>query len=93
MNPDLFSNSPAGRVIKTETGFYAFLPHPLPPDIQLTPALINILSEADRALGELAGLGNTLLNPHLLILPFSRREAVLSSRIEGAQATLSTSNS
>lgn len=89
MNPDLFLNSPAGRVIKTETGFYAFLPNPLPPDIQLTPTLINVLSEADHALGELAGLGNMLLNPHLLILPFSRREAVLSSRIEGTQATLS----
>lgn len=42
-----------------------------------------MLSEADRALGELAGLGRTIPNPHLLISPFMRREAVLSSRIEG----------
>jgi len=47
------------------------------------------LSRADRALGELAGIGRALPNPHLLILPFARREAVLSSRIEGTQASLS----
>jgi Fic family protein len=44
---------------------------------------------ADLALGTLSGLGETLPNPHLLIYPFIRREAVLSSRIEGTQASLS----
>jgi len=48
--------------------------------------LVNALSEADRLLGELAGLGRTMPNPQLLIRPFVRREAVLSSRIEGTQA-------
>ena len=89
MNPDLFRNSPSGRVIKAPTGYYAFMPNPLPPTLTWTPKLIELLSNADRALGELAGLGNTLFNPHLLILPFSRREAVLSSQIEGTQSTLS----
>ena len=51
--------------------------------------MVTALSDADRALGELAGLGRSLLNPHLLIAPFIRREAVLSSRIEGTQASLS----
>ena len=51
--------------------------------------MVAALSDADRALGELAGLGRSLLNPHLLIAPFVRREAVLSSRIEGTQASLS----
>jgi Fic family protein len=51
--------------------------------------MVNALSVADRALGELAGLGGSLPNPHLLIRPFIRREAVLSSRIEGTQASLS----
>ena len=46
------------------------------------------LSAADRAVGRLAGEGRRLPNPHLLIRPFVRREAVLSSRIEGTQATL-----
>jgi hypothetical protein len=42
------------------------------------------LSAADQALGELAGVGRRMRNPHLLTRPFIRREAVLSSRIEGA---------
>jgi Fic family protein len=50
--------------------------------------LVRTLSDADRALGELAGLGRTMPNPHLLIAPFIRREAVLSSRIEGNQADI-----
>jgi len=49
---------------------------------------VGLLSDADRALGELAGVGKILPNPHLLIAPYIRREALLSSRIEGTQATL-----
>ncbi len=45
------------------------------------------LSEADRAVGTLAGIGRILPNPHLLTHPFLRREAVLSSRIEGTEAS------
>jgi len=51
--------------------------------------LVNRLSDADRALSELAGVARTLPNPHLLIGPFVRKEAVLSSRIEGTQASYS----
>jgi Fic family protein len=47
------------------------------------------LSAADRALGLLAGVGTRLPNPYLLITPFLRREAVLSSKIEGTQAGVS----
>ena len=46
------------------------------------------MSAADRAVGRLAGEGRLLPNLHVLIRPFVRREAVLSSRIEGTQATL-----
>jgi len=46
------------------------------------------MSDADRLVGQLAREGRRLPNPHLLIRPFVRREAVLSSRIEGTQATL-----
>jgi len=53
-----------------------------------TPELVRALSDADRLIGRLAGEGRRLPNPHLLIRPFVRREAVLSSRIEGTQATL-----
>ena len=88
MQPDLFRDSPSGRAVRTPAGFWAFVPNPLPPPFPWTPALVAALSEADRALGELAGLGRALPNPHLLIRPFVRREAVLSSRIEGTQASL-----
>ncbi len=60
----------------------------LPPTIEWTPGLVSALSAADQAVGRLAGEGRRLPNPHLLIRPFLRREAVLSSRIEGTQATL-----
>jgi Fic family protein len=79
---------PTGRWIKTLEGYEAFHPHPLPPEIAWTPRLVRILSQADRLLGRLAGEGRRLPNPHLLIRPFVRREAVYSSRIEGTQATL-----
>jgi len=83
-----YFDSPAGQVMRTIDDVWAFVPHPLPPTLTWSPRLINTLSEADRALGELAGLGRNLVNPNLLIRPFMRREAVLSSRIEGTQATL-----
>ncbi len=67
----------------------AFVPAPLAPDLRWMPGMITLLSAADRALGQLSGLGRSLLNPHLLIGLFARREAVLSSRIEGTQASLS----
>ena len=51
--------------------------------------LASHLSAADRAVGQLAGIGGSLPNPHLLINPFVRREAVLSSQIEGTHASLS----
>jgi Fic family protein len=50
--------------------------------------VVAALSDADRLIGRLAGEGARLPNPHLLMRPFLRREAVLSSRIEGTQATL-----
>lgn len=64
------------------------MPNPLPPQLEWSAEIITALSAADRALGELAGLGHSIPNPHLLVRPFVRREAVLSSRIEGTQASL-----
>ncbi|MBI3028192.1 MAG: N-6 DNA methylase [Candidatus Rokubacteria bacterium] len=77
-----------GRRIPCPGGYTAFLPDPLPPEIVWTPDLVRGLSDADRLIGRLAGEGGRLPNSHLLIRPFVRREAVLSSRIEGTQATL-----
>jgi Fic family protein len=68
--------------------FSAFVPTPLPPKFEWTPKLVRLLSDADRLIGKLAGEAARLPNPHILMRPFARREAVLSSRIEGTQATL-----
>jgi len=90
MDPAAFRSSTAGQVLRVVGwGYWAYHPNPLPPTIVWTPSLVLALSEATAALGELKGLGRTLANPHLLIAPFIRREAVLSSRIEGTQASLS----
>ena len=91
MNPERFRNSTSGQVIRVgqgEAAYWAFSPHPLPPTILPDWELTRALSQADRALSLLAGLGRTMPNPHLLIGPFVRREAVLSSRIEGTQSDI-----
>jgi len=79
---------PPGIKLRCPEGYEAFLPHPLPPKLQLSEKVLRALSDADRLLGRLAGEGRRLPNPHLLIRPFLKREAVYSSRIEGTQATL-----
>lgn len=77
-----------GRTIPCPEGHSAFVPDPLPPSLEWNLGLVRALSDADRAIGRLAGEGGRLPNPHFLLRPFLRREAVLSSRIEGTQATL-----
>jgi Fic family protein len=89
MQPADFTERKSGRLIKHQRGYWAFVPNPLPPEIELSWKLAGEISAADRGLSELAGVARTLPNPHLLIRPFLSREAVLSSRIEGTQASLS----
>src|SRR5947199_4604159 len=89
MDPTAFKAPEAGRVIRTPKGYAAFVPAPLPPTLDYGADLVRALSRADAALSELSGLGQHLPNPHLLIAPYVRREAVLSSRIEGTKASLS----
>jgi Fic family protein len=83
-------NKPSPNSGKTVSlgAYAAFVPAPLPPVLEWTPRLIGVLSDADRLIGRLAGEGGRLPNPHILMRPFVRREAVLSSKIEGTQATL-----
>lgn len=73
----------------SSNGYRAFNPDPLPPDFEIDIELVTALTDAQRALSELAGIGRTIQNPHMLIRPFIRKEAVLSSRIEGTRADLS----
>lgn len=85
------SEQPNGSIIEIGAGearYRAFVPAPLPPRVEFDVELVLGLSNADRALGELAGIGQNAANPQLLIRPFMNREAVLSSRIEGTEAGL-----
>ena len=77
-----------GRFARMPEGYSAFIPNSLPPEFEWTPRIVHALSDADRAIGRLAGEGRRLPNPHVLLRPFVAREAVLSSRIEGTLATL-----
>lgn len=88
MHPEKFRKDGAGKLLGIGREQWAFLPNPLPPRLEITWELAERISDADRSLGELAGVARTIPNPHLLIEPFTRREALLSSRIEGTQATL-----
>ncbi|MFQ5411645.1 MAG: Fic family protein [Phycisphaerae bacterium] len=78
----------SGKSTHRSIGHATGVPEPLPPSLTWTDSLVRSLSDADRLIGHLAGQGTRLPNPHVLIRPFIRREAVLSSRIEGTQATL-----
>ncbi|MBI4455774.1 MAG: Fic family protein [Acidobacteria bacterium] len=84
-----FTKDMWGEVGWSTTGYHYFVPGPLPPLLIASWELTQRLSQADRAVSELSGTARNLPNPHLLIGPFIRREAVLSSRIEGTEASLS----
>lgn len=88
MDPKTFKSESAGKVAYTHTGYWAFIPNPLPPELSWSSPLVLILSEAERDLSRLSTLVNTFSMPRLLSQPFMRHEAVLSSRIEGTRASL-----
>ena len=89
MNEARFSPSQRSYLRRTLEGHIAYFPPKLPRLFAPNPELIQALSSADRALGELSGVGKRLRNPHMLIQPYLRQEAVLSSKIEGTQSSLS----
>ena len=80
----------AGHFRRQLTGYEAFVPKPLPPDppLRWEASLLRMLSEATTALGRLDGLAGSLPNPELFVACYVRREAVLSSQIEGTQSSL-----
>jgi Fic family protein len=88
MRREDFTADAPGRLVVAPEGHLAYVPDPLPPQFALELSTVNLLAGAERALGELKGVGQRLPNPHLLINPFLRREAVLSSRIEGTTTGL-----
>ena len=87
-------NSPSGTLIEVfaKEKYWAFVPQPLPPTAAYinSSSLVLLLSDAATSLGTIElGAGQILPNPYLLIRPYMHQEAVLSSRIEGTQASLS----
>jgi Fic family protein len=83
----------AGKLVVQQTGadgFSAFVPRPLPPDppLQYDDEMKNLVEKANRALGRLDGATYMLPNPDLFLYMYVRKEAVLSSQIEGTQASL-----
>jgi Fic family protein len=80
----------AGRYIMQPAGYRAFIPTPLPPNppLVIDESMQALLSQAERALGRLDGSIQTLPDPDLFVFMYVRKEAVLSSQIEGTQSSL-----
>ena len=80
----------SGKYVNQPTGYRAFIPAPLPPDppIDLSGDLLVRLSEAQMALGRLDGSVQTLPDSDIFVFMYVRKEAVLSSQIEGTQSSL-----
>ncbi|MFW5714128.1 MAG: Fic family protein [Brevefilum sp.] len=82
-----FSKNASGDLVKTLQGYWAFIPAPLPPNETWSHKILSALSKADRSLARLAEVGNSFPVPHMVVKSFIRKEAVLSSQIEGTQTT------
>lgn len=89
MRPDAFTSHARGVVRRDPTGYWAFQPEPLPRRLDLPQEVVTLLDEATGAVHRLGGVGRLIPNPHLLIGPHLRLEAVLSSRIEGTKTDVS----
>jgi len=79
----------SGHLVATDGGHAAFVPAPLPPRLTYSDEFVLALSRADAALSELSGFAGGLRDPQLIVAPFLRQEAILSSRIEGTPTSLS----
>ena len=90
MSADDNNATRGGRWIRQPTGYKAFIPNALPPEppVSMDDELWSLLSQADRALGRLDGSTENVPNPDLFVAMYVRKEAVLSSQIEGTQASL-----
>lgn len=79
----------SGNYVEQAGGFAAFVPAPFPPDdLRIQPRLVDLLEDATLALGKLVGSTEILPDPDLFVFMYVRREAVLSSQIEGTEASL-----
>lgn len=88
------TSSRLGTYVRSSTAgehFDAHIPSPLPPDppLELGPRHQDLLERANRALGRLDGVATLLPETPIFLYAYVRKEAVLSSQIEGTQSTLS----
>lgn len=85
-----YASTPFGEPRRTpgRHGYVAYFPASIPRTIELPAAMVKRLADAEASLGRLAGVGQLVPNPHLLIRPYLLREALSSTRIEGTQASL-----
>lgn len=86
-------NRITGRYVECSKGhdpFLAFIPYPLPPEppLILNDELCDLMEKANRALGRLDGVTSLLPDTYLFTYFYVRKEAVLSSQIEGTQSSL-----
>jgi Fic family protein len=90
MDLSAYKSTPFGEARRTigRHGYIAYFPAPIPRRVELPASTIRMLADAEASLGRLAGVGQLLPNPHLLIRPYLMREALSSTRIEGTQASL-----
>lgn len=86
---EVFENR-AGHYVSQPNGYRAFIPVPLPPSppIVIKGNIQVLLSKADRSLGRLDGSIQTLPSSDMFVYMYMRKEAVLSSQIEGTQSSL-----
>jgi len=80
----------AGRFVTQPTGYRAFIPEPLPPQppVAMDAELMALLTQAERAIARLDGVVRVIPDPDFFVAMYVRREAVLSSQIEGTQSSL-----
>lgn len=92
MDPEEFTDRSPGTLVDAAGDHKgpAYVPGKLPDieDLELSPALLDKAMKAERKLGELSGVGRDLEDPSLLMVPYLRREALKSSKIEGTQTSM-----
>ena len=90
MSDSEMPNARGGSYQRQSSDYSAFIPAPLPPHppVTMDAELLRLLSDADRALGRLDGVTQTLPDTGLFLFMYIRKEALYSSQIEGTQASL-----
>lgn len=90
MDADRYASTVFGEARRalSRGGYVAYFPRPIPRRLELPGSTIRLLTDAEASLGRLAGVGQVVPNPELLIRPYLLREALSSTRIEGTRATM-----